>query len=94
MLGGRPTHRGKRELAMKRIAALVAAAAVISTLAAITRAIAQQLPPPPVCATWEKRQLAQICISDCFKKFPKTTPVDRKNRMVCQDACIAACRII
>jgi hypothetical protein len=77
---------------MKRIAALAAAAAAISTLTTIRQATAQQ--PPPRCATYEKEQQARICISDCFKKFPKTTPDDRKNRMACQDVCIAACRFI
>ena len=61
---------------MKRIAALAAAAAVMSTLAAITRATAQQLPPPPVCATWENDNWPRFALATAaknFRRFPQRT---------------------
>jgi hypothetical protein len=90
MLGWRVTRAGKIEVAMKQIAALVAATAVISTLTAITQVTAQQLG----CADDKKRAQAQACIRDCGKRFPKPEPDDRAKRQACQDVCIAACRFI
>ena len=87
MLGWRVTRGGKIEVAMKRIAALAAAAAVISTLTAITQATAQE------CVTAAKRAQAQACIRDCGKKYPKPEKSDRENRQACQDICIATCRV-
>jgi hypothetical protein len=75
---------------MKRIAALGAAAAVIFTLTAITQATAQSWG----CATWEKQQKAEICFRNCTSRWPTKTKAARDMRRACQDACIAACRII
>jgi hypothetical protein len=90
MLGWRVIRASKIEVAMKRIAALAAATAVISTLTAITQVTAQQLG----CADDKKRAQAQACIRDCGKRFPKPEPDDRAKRQACQDVCIAACRFI
>ena len=68
------------------IAALIAAAIVVSTSAVLAPASAQQ------CGSDKKRAEAQACIRDCGHKFPKTEKSDRSKRMACQDTCIAKCK--